>query len=206
MWLVWKTARIRYVGEEHFERFAAEGKPVIAAYWHQSALICGNYLLRRAAQGLKVGFLISPSDHGDVPAAVVERAGARALRGSSTRSGGQAMRDLYLAIRKEGTTVVTTADGPKGPVHKYKPGGILLARMTNTPIVPMAFAARPMKELSTWDRFLVPMPFARVVIAFGEPVEIDRSVTTENVHRAQAEMEAALAAAKEEAERALASR
>lgn len=205
MRLTWGTCRIGpVIGEAHLDRLFAAGQPAILAYWHQMQLILGPYLLRRCARGDPIGFLISPSVSGEVPTAIVERWGARVLRGSSTRAGGAVIRDLHGLIARERVSPVLTPDGPKGPLHEFKTGALLLARITRAPIVPMAFAARPCTFWNSWDRFVVPWPFARVAIAIGEPVHVGRDTPLDDLAPVQRRLEAALAEAEAAARAALA--
>ena len=93
----------------------------------------------------------------------------RVIRGSSTHTGARALRDYYTALTKEKVSPVLTPDGPRGPRFKFKPGALLLAQMSGRPILPMAYAASR-AWLVKWDKFVIPKPFARIVIAIGEPV------------------------------------
>ena len=150
------------------EAVAAYGA-VIPVYWHQHQLLPLRYLLEHRAMGLKLGFLVSPSLDGDMPAMLAHRAGAHAIRGSSSVTGARALRDYYEAITRDGISPAITPDGPRGPAHEFKPGAILLSQLSGKPIVPMAFAARHVYALKTWDRFVVPLPFTRAALAVGEP-------------------------------------
>ena len=86
-----------------------------------------------------------------------------------------------LQILKAGGHVAITPDGPKGPVRRVKAGVIELSRLSGMPILPVAFGASPAIRLQSWDRFLVPYPFARGVFVWGEPLRVpadpDRSAT-----------------------------
>ncbi len=175
MRLFWASCRIQVVqGEEHLDALRESGGPGIAVYWHQMHIMVSNYLLRRIAAGDRVGFLISPSVSGEVPAAVARRWGASVVRGSSSRTGGQALRDLHLALRKEKLLIAINPDGPKGPLHEFKSGAVLLSRVAGAPILPMAYAASPGTYWNSWDQFLVPWPFSRVAIVIGPPVQVPK--------------------------------
>ena len=125
----WSTCRIdRVVGAEHMQGVIGSGKPALIVYWHQMHLFCAYYLLQQIRPGLRLGFLISPSVTGELPATIVRGWGADVIRGSATRSGSKALRDMYDMVARQGVSLITTVDGPKGPIHKFKPGAILLAR------------------------------------------------------------------------------
>ncbi len=192
-WFWWSCRVEKVLGEEHLDALRQQGQPAIICYWHQMQIFCSWLMFRQINKGMKVGFLISPSVTGEVPAAIARGQGARVLRGSSTRSGGQALRDMYQMVVKERVSPVTTADGPKGPLHEFKPGAVLLARMTGAPIVPIAYAAERYWNWGSWDAFIVPRPFTRIVIAVGEPVAVPKQLSVQDMEPLQRSMEAQLA-------------
>ena len=190
----WWSCRIEKVlGQEHLDALREDNQPAIICYWHQMHIFCSWLMFEQIKQGMKVGFLISPSVTGEVPAAVARSKGARVLRGSSTRSGGQALRDMYNVVVKERISPVTTADGPKGPLHEFKAGAVLLARMTKAPIVPVVYAAERYRNWDSWDEFIVPRPFTRIVIAVGEPVTVPKDLAVGALEPLQRDMEEKMA-------------
>jgi lysophospholipid acyltransferase (LPLAT)-like uncharacterized protein len=185
----WRTCRIRHIeGDEHLSAALAKAPSLVPCYWHQHQLFCARYLLQRRARGLVPGWLISPSVDGELGAMMVTRIGARAIRGSSSHTGARALRDYYLALVKDNISPVVTPDGPKGPRFKFKPGAILLAQMSGRPMLPMAYAASR-AWLIQWDKFVIPMPFARISIAIGEPRYVARVLDAAGVEALQAQME-----------------
>ena len=186
----WSCPVHRVIGSEHLNGLRSSGSPTIIAYWHQMHLFCGNYLLRRSKAGDRLAFLISPSLTGEVPAAVVRHWNVRVLRGSSTRSGGQSMRKMHQLMVHDRYSIVITADGPKGPLHEFKPGALLISRMTGASIVPIAYGAKRFTNWHTWDQFIIPMPFTRIVIAIGEPYQIPKDARIEDFPAVQRQLEA----------------
>jgi lysophospholipid acyltransferase (LPLAT)-like uncharacterized protein len=198
------TCRLRQVrGAEHLDRLQSEGGAAIISYWHQMQIFCARYLLGRARRGLKVSFLTSPSVSGEVPAAIIRRWGAGVLRGSSKRSAGQALRDMYEVLVGQGTSLVITPDGPTGPLHEFKPGTIMLARMARVPIILIAYAAKPCIRWKSWDRFIVPLPFSKVAIAIDEPFRVPPGAGTDELGRFREQLEARMAALVAEVEAAV---
>jgi lysophospholipid acyltransferase (LPLAT)-like uncharacterized protein len=203
---IWATCRIhRTLGLEAARAAVRESRAVIPVYWHQHLLFGVRALLDLAPDGLKAGFLISPSVDGTAPAMLVERIGGHVIRGSSTTTGARALRDFYETIVKREISPAITPDGPRGPVHEFKPGPVLLAQLSGKPILPISIAASPCIRFRTWDRFELPLPFSRIVIAYGEPVRIPRGVDTERLASLQEEMAARLQGLQAEARAALAS-
>jgi len=187
--LWWRTCRVsRIEGAEHLAAALAKAPSLIPCYWHQHQLFCGKYLLDQARLGLKVGWLISPSVDGELGALIVQRAGGHVIRGSSTHTGARALRDYYRALVQDGISPIITPDGPRGPRFKFKPGAILLAQMSGRPMLPLAYAASR-AWLVKWDKFVIPAPFARVVIAIGPPRYVPKVTDPKTLVELQMEME-----------------
>jgi len=199
-WLLWSTCKIdKVIGAEHMDRAVAGGKPVIPCYWHRMHVFCARYMLDQMDRGLKPGFLISPSVSGEVPAAMARGAGAEVVRGSPTRTGGQALRDMYLTVSRDSVSPVITVDGPKGPAEVVKIGAVLLARLTKRPIIPMTFAASSATLLNSWDRFVLPRPFSKIVLVVGEPITVPPGTPIDELEPVRLELENSLKALNEQA-------
>jgi lysophospholipid acyltransferase (LPLAT)-like uncharacterized protein len=187
--LWWLTCRVvRVEGEEYLAQALAKAPSLVPCYWHQHQLFCAKYLADQRPRGLTVGWLISPSVDGEIGAMMVRRFGGRVIRGSSSHTGARALRDYYQALVQEQVSPVVTPDGPKGPRFKFKPGAILLAQMSGRPILPMAYAASR-AWLIKWDKFVIPWPFSRIVIAIGPPRYVPRANDAAALERLQLEME-----------------
>ncbi len=203
MRLVWRWSRlVRVIGDHHVPLTLAHTPSFIPVYWHQNQLFCIKYLLSMHTLGLKLGFLISPSVDGELGAMLVRRVGGVVIRGSSTHTGARALRDYYLALSRDSVSPAITPDGPRGPPRKFKPGAILLAQLSQRPIVPMAYAASRAWRIK-WDQFVIPMPFARVAIAVGEAVYVPKGLDAVALERHQHDMEVRLQALFEAARAAL---
>jgi lysophospholipid acyltransferase (LPLAT)-like uncharacterized protein len=203
--LLWWSARMQpAIGLDRARAVVREHRSLIPAYWHQHMFYGVRALLDLASDGLRLGFLISPSVDGTAPAMLVERIGGQVIRGSSTHTGARALRDYYETIVKQGVSPAITPDGPKGPLHEFKPGAVLLAQLTGKPILPVSVAASHTWRFRTWDRFELPLPFSRVQIAYGEPVHVPRVLNPEALERMQLEMAERLGALNAEARAALA--
>ncbi|MDG1051017.1 MAG: lysophospholipid acyltransferase family protein [Planctomycetota bacterium] len=171
--LYWATLRVRVHGEEHLEPLLERGERFIPCVWHQRQIMGVAYLRRLRRRGVVPGALVSPSKDGELGARLLAKLGVTAVRGSGRRSGALAMRDMYLAIKEANLSPLIAPDGSTGPPHEFKPGAIMLARLSGSPVVPISFACSSGVKLRTWDRLLVPFPFSRVVVEVGEPIELD---------------------------------
>ncbi|HEV8442680.1 MAG TPA: lysophospholipid acyltransferase family protein [Steroidobacteraceae bacterium] len=188
--LFWGTCRVvRVIGAEHMAGALAKSPSLIPVYWHQHQLFCAKYLLDQASRGLKLGFLISPSVDGEIGVMIVSHFGGHVIRGSTTHTGARALRDYYDGLVKQGISPAITPDGPKGPRFVFKPGAILLSQMSQRPILPMAYAASR-ATLFQWDKFVLPWPFSRIVIAIGAPRQVPRALQPAALEALQKEMAA----------------
>jgi lysophospholipid acyltransferase (LPLAT)-like uncharacterized protein len=200
----WATCRVQATpGLERARAAVRESRSVIPVYWHQHMLFGVRALLDMRDDGLRIGFLISPSVDGTAPALLVGKIGGHVIRGSSTHTGARALRDYYETIVKQEISPALTPDGPKGPLHEFKPGAVMLSQLTGKPILPVSVAASHVFRFPTWDRFELPLPFSRVVIAYGEPVKMPRGIDAESLARLQQEMAGRLRALQQEARVAL---
>jgi lysophospholipid acyltransferase (LPLAT)-like uncharacterized protein len=200
----WRSCRLQPVpGLEEARATLRESRAVIPVYWHQHIVFGVHALRLLKPDGLTPGFLISPSVDGTAPAMLVRKLGGHVIRGSSTHTGARALRDFYETIVRQQVSPALTPDGPRGPVHEFKPGAVLLAQMTGKPILPIAVAASRTLRFSTWDRFELPLPFSRVVIAIGAAVRVPRGLDADALARTQNEMARSLQELKAQAQAAL---
>lgn len=169
--LIHLTMRIEYVNAGSPQQIWEEGGNFILAFWHdQLFLMAPGY--KGAQKNRKVGtkILISQSKDGELIARTMEFLGLGAVRGSSNRGGREALREM-MKLAREPDDIVFTPDGPKGPRHQAKIGVAQISKTTGRPVVPIAFVASRGMRFRSWDKFLLPFPFARGVYAFGQPLE-----------------------------------
>jgi lysophospholipid acyltransferase (LPLAT)-like uncharacterized protein len=188
----WCTV-VRIIGAEHITAALARAPSFIPVYWHQHQLFCAKYLFEQRASGVKLGVLVSPSVDGEFGALIVRGLGGEVIRGSSTHTGARALRDFYQALVHEGISPVIAPDGPRGPPWKFKPGALLLAQLSQRPIIPLSYYASRAWKIS-WDRFVIPKFGARIVIAVGEPVYVAKGLDAAALESLQADMEQRLIA------------
>lgn len=143
--------------------------PTIFVFWHRSLLTCAHRFRHR-----RIAILISQSFDGELIARTVERLGFLAIRGSSSRAGASGLRSLQGAY-EEGHICAITADGPRGPAFVAKPGAAQLATLVSAPWIG-AFYALPLRawQLRSWDRFLIPKPFSRVLLTWPAHVPAEQ--------------------------------
>jgi lysophospholipid acyltransferase (LPLAT)-like uncharacterized protein len=145
-------------------------QPVIFAIWHNRLLMLPRVFDPSFPTRQSYG-LISASRDGDFIARFIERSGYGTIRGSSSRKGVIALRQLMDTLAADGN-VLFTPDGPRGPVYQVSQGVIFVAQKSGAPIVPIHMEYSSCWRLKSWDRFVVPRPFATLRAKFGEPIRI----------------------------------
>ena len=174
-----RTTRFRLVGGEHLAPFQ-QGASVIAAFWHEHLPLSPALwnLVRRASPNTKMFVLVSRHNDGRFIGDVMGHFGVSFTYGSSARGGenkgGAAALRALLGVLRDGNQIAITPDGPRGPRRKAAPGVAQLAALSGRPVLPCAVRARPAKILPTWDRLILPLPFARGVIVCGAPISVAR--------------------------------
>jgi lysophospholipid acyltransferase (LPLAT)-like uncharacterized protein len=180
------SVRFRLVTPEPHKELVRSGG-VIYTLWH-GRLLPLTYLHR----GQNIATLISQSSDGEYIARVVERWGYTAARGSSSRGGSGALREM-VKLARTGRSMAITPDGPRGPRQQLKPGVLTLAQLTGQPMIPMsASATRAWWVDARWDLFLVPKPFATVFVRYAEPVYVPREADAARLTEIGKEVEATL--------------
>ncbi len=162
--LLRRSLRVEVLGAEAVDELNRRGEKIILSFWHDQLL-----LMVTGYRGAGARILISPSQDGELIARTMGYFGQGAVRGSSSRGGRAAFKEM-LDLAADPYDLVFTPDGPKGPRHQLKPGVVQLARLSGRPVVPMAFACSRGHRFASWDRFLLPYPFGQGVFAFGEPL------------------------------------
>jgi lysophospholipid acyltransferase (LPLAT)-like uncharacterized protein len=183
------------VGREHFDACVARGERIIVAFWHGRLL-----MMPFGYPGQSATILISQHRDGEYIGRIAKRLDFDVLRGSATRGGARAFRQLVHTLR-EGRHVAITPDGPKGPWRRVKSGVIELSRLSGMPVLPVGFGAFPHLTLKSWDRFLVPYPFAHAVYVWGPPLYVPRVLSKLEAQRYQQQLAEQLDAVTTEADR-----
>lgn len=164
--LLARTWCVRILHEERWDSVEADGRPYVLLCWHDALLPVMWHHRNRG-----IAAVVSEARDGQYLAAFAASLGYGLIRGSSTRGGRRALRAAIRAL-KQGTPVGITPDGPRGPRRIAKPGAVTAAARTGAVILPVHAEARPGWRARSWDRFLVPAPFATVRVAYGAPFEV----------------------------------
>jgi lysophospholipid acyltransferase (LPLAT)-like uncharacterized protein len=186
--IVGRTWRFEVIAEEGAEpRIFGQGAgPEIYCFWHQCVLPCAVYYRTTGAT-----ILISRSFDGELITRTLRLFGFDAVRGSSSRGAREGLLGLKDVI-ESGRPAIFTADGPRGPIYETKMGPIKLAQMTGAPIG--AFHLQPQRAwvMNSWDKFLVPKPFTRIVVSWAQWTRVPADTPEERFESKREELNAAL--------------
>ena len=180
------TARKKQINKEFLENSIKEYGSVIVATWHKN-IFFSIWLLRNH----DLTALISSSDDGEAIYDVFSKFGYKAVRGSTTRGGIPALKQLIKLLEQK-KSVAITPDGPLGPPEKIQSGVVLMAKYSGVPIIPWHYEADSQWRLKSWDRHKIPKPFSSVVESFGEPFIVPKDLSPEEVQEFCEKLEADL--------------
>lgn len=180
------TWRIEWRGLERFEEARALSKQVMFSFLHGRLLVVSF-----SHRDRRIQVLASEHPDGDLMGRTVAWLGWGHIKGSSTRRGAAALRELAAGLRS-GLDAGLTVDGPRGPRGVVQQGAIELSRMTGSAVLPMSNSAKPRVLFKSWDRFQFPMPFAKIVIEYGEPFMVPADSHREDREKYRLRLEANL--------------
>jgi lysophospholipid acyltransferase (LPLAT)-like uncharacterized protein len=162
--LLISTCRVRIFGREIEDTYFRDnpGKSLLYATWHRGLVFIVHFYRKS-----KFVVMASTSEDGEIAAQGAKRFGWKVVRGSSTRRGGQALREMVTLVEGgyHGGLVV---DAPRGPPHISKSGIIFLARISGIPLLPVMWSAERYWRLGSWDRTIIPKPFSRIVLLYPD--------------------------------------
>lgn len=163
-----RMGRISLRNRRYWLQARQSGDPVIIVTWHGRMLI-PIYIHRRQ----NIVAMVSQHGDGELIAQTIQRLGYQTVRGSSTRGGSKAFREM-LRLLRHGQYGAILPDGPRGPRQEFKMGAVVLAQMANAYLLPLTFAAEKPIFLKSWDRFTLWKPFSRIVAMYGKPIKVPR--------------------------------
>jgi lysophospholipid acyltransferase (LPLAT)-like uncharacterized protein len=173
------TWRVRFANAEVRKALDDDRQPFIYVLWHGELLP-----LLWAHRDRGVAVMISEHSDGEIIARVAQSLGYRTVRGSTSRGAARALLGACREI-ESGVNLAVTPDGPRGPAHSVAPGAAIIAQRTDAPLLPVSATASSAWRLKSWDRFMIPRPFARITVGYGDPI----FVKAESLRDAAAESE-----------------
>ena len=181
------TIRVRRINQEREDYVRQLPDKYILTLWHGRIFYLFYYLRNRSDFHL----LISPSEDGDLLARLARLMGYSVIRGSSYKKAVSSARSLIKILRKN-QRIIMIADGSRGPRCKAQPGSLLIGGITSAQVIPMTFGSNRNFVFNSWDRFVLPMPFSRCTVNFGDPLTIEKKESDENILAKQNQLETAL--------------
>lgn len=192
--LLGMTLRFRTEGIERFEGLRCGW---IVTGWHGRSLLAANFFRKQGAY-----VIISLSRDGEMQNRVFGWFGFKTIRGSTGRGGARAAIESIKVLRK-GAGMTISPDGPRGPSGIVQSGVMLMAQKSGAALVPVGFSASPRWLAPTWDRYLIPWPFAKALLVFGEPLFVPTDATPDQVEALRLQLEGEMHRLQAEAERKL---
>jgi len=189
--------RIRVIGKETaYDQIKKHGR-IIAPIWHQRLFPALAYA--RRLREFRPIVMISQSRDGEFIADIAKRLGLVPIRGSSSRGGAEALKTIVRKL-EENPIVGHIVDGPRGPKGKVKPGLIRMAQLSGAVVLPLIFSVDKAWIAGSWDHFLIPKPFSRVTVQWGEPFSVPRIADPEEFDAFRRQIEERLIQAHMEAD------
>ena len=194
----WKTYRISMDIHPDAQPYMHGAESGVFCFWHGRMIIfpCMK------PENRPMHVLISHHRDGELITRVIQHFGVDNVRGSSSRGVRGATRSLATQLN-DGHNISITPDGPRGPVRRAQKGAVLLAQQSQKPIIPVSFSARPFKTLNSWDRFMVPLPFCRVLIMVGQPIRVAEDCDKPTLETSREQLEQSLNRLTDEADKRL---
>ena len=184
--LLYVTLRPVHVQQCVERRMWNGGTPIVLAFWHGRMLYFLHLYHRQ-----RFTILVSHSRDGEFVSRILQRFGVHVTRGSSSSGGAQALLEIARQVR-HGYHAALTPDGQRGPRYEVQPGIVALAQKTGATILPVTYSARWKKVWQSWDSFLVPLPFSRVVVIYGAPISVPASASPAVFQAKRQEVEVSL--------------
>jgi lysophospholipid acyltransferase (LPLAT)-like uncharacterized protein len=179
MMLVFKTNRWDYLHRERVDPYWQNDKPMIVCFWHNRLMMMTFAWLSETPFHM----LISGHADGRVISMAVGHHGIKTIAGSSSKGGSDAIRKVLKAL-KQGDSVGITPDGPRGPRFSVNQGLVNLASKAGVDLVPMCYSTSRRIVWKSWDRLVLPLPFGKGVIIYGEPIKMHPEQTDEELIQA----------------------
>ena len=175
VYIVYISSQKTFINKDNFDKLILENKSFIYALWHDQLLLSPFTWQTKN----RIEILISKHKDGDIIADLIKCHGFNSIRGSTNNPNKEKEKNTISSIRKiiktlkANVSIGITPDGPRGPRHKVSEGTINIARISNKKILPMAIAYKEQWVLNTWDKFIIPKPFNKICIVWGDPIDIE---------------------------------
>ena len=168
-----QSYRLQVEGWGPVQQVLAAGESLVFSSWHGKSWVPAYFL-----RDLGIYALTSLSRDGSYMTEILHKLGWETIRGSSSRGASRSLLALYRKLQ-QGASTALTPDGPTGPIYEVKPGIIFLQEKAESMLVPIGVDARWKKNFTSWDRYLLPLPFSKTALVFGEPFSFEAGLEME---------------------------
>lgn len=189
--LIYVSSRKRFHNKALLDAHFASGQRFIMVAWHNRNIVGPLGYVAHAPKGRIFRPLASASRDGTLAAMTMHYLGVDCIRGSSSRGGTQALREMLRAA-KAGADLGITPDGPRGPIYEVQAGVVAAARLTGLPILAMSYHAKRHKRLRSWDRMIVPAPFTTLAFGWEGPFTVSKGASDEEMESVRLQVQQAL--------------
>ena len=185
IYIVYVSSQKTFINKDNFDKLILENKSFIYALWHDQLLLSPFTWQTKN----RIDILISKHKDGDIIADLIKYHGFNSIRGSTNNPNKEKEKNTITSIRKiiktlkANVSIGITPDGPRGPRHKVSEGTINIARISNKKILPMALAYKEQWVLNTWDKFIIPKPFNKICIVWGDTIDIEINKIDVPIHQ-----------------------
>lgn len=169
--IISSTYRTKVIKPEIERDVLKRGQVPIYASWHQRFFPGITFIAKRKP----ISIIISQSKDGELISRIVNLLGMHTVRGSSSRGGGKSLNEI-CEMAHRGCRIGHIVDGPRGPRGVVKPGLLIISKVSGMPIIPTITSAEKKWVFNSWDRFIVPKPFSRVIIRFGDEINVPKNL------------------------------
>ncbi|MHB8422604.1 MAG: lysophospholipid acyltransferase family protein [Leptospirales bacterium] len=183
------TVRCHFIGFREYRKRLENGEAFLIAFWHNQGLFMPFAYFGPWG---KIRLIVSQSRDGELIASLLWWFGILSVRGSSSRGGTEALRELMKYSRDRSTSLVFTPDGPKGPVYKVKEGLAYLASRSERPLYLLSVAYTRAKYFGSWDRFRLPFPFCQAFFTCSPPLRFSRTHNGDELEEVRTTIEQAM--------------
>jgi len=166
---VFLTSRVKIINAEKVNELKTNKQPMIFAFWHGHLLLMPCF----AKKYKKISVITSHNRDGNIVSTIVKFFGVNLIRGSTSKGGQKAALEA-VNILKSGQNLGITPDGPRGPRMKAAKGAVAIAKISACPIIPIGLASSRAKILNSWDKFIVTLPFSKIVLFYGNPIFVNK--------------------------------
>lgn len=175
IWVVFLTSRKKYIGKEYIKQY--RDKPAIFVFWHGRSMMLSPVIFNG---GVKAYAVASRHKDGRMMAKLQRLFGLKAIYGSTSEGGISVLRQGVRILRNTTCSICMSPDGPGGPSMRVQDGALYFAKMSGAPIIPVCYSASNAWIQKRWDRYLVALPFSKIICKIGKPVFVDSKISKED--------------------------